>query len=46
MSSCATSCQRLAPIDSRTAISPRAGGRAREQQVGDVGARDQQHERR
>ena len=39
-----SSCRRLAPIDSRTAISPSAPRAARQQQVGDVRAGDQQHE--
>ena len=39
------SCSRLAPSESRTAISSARAGGARQQQVGDVGARDEQHER-
>ena len=46
VSSCAISCRRLAPSDSRTAISPARAARARQQQVGDVRARDEQHDRR
>ena len=43
--SCPIKRARLAPIESRMAISP-ARGRSREQQVRDVGAGDEQHERR
>ena len=43
-SACVTICRRDAPIASRTAVCPRRATRAREQQVGDVGAGDQQHQ--
>ena len=43
--SCRSSRPRCAPMAPRTAISFCAVGRAREQQVGHVGAGDQQHER-
>ena len=42
-SSCRTMRQRVAPSETRIAIS-RARAVARQQQVGDVGARDEQHE--
>ena len=45
-SSCRTSTPRLAPIDARIAISPVARRAAREQQIRDVHADDQQHEHR
>ena len=44
ISSCRISRPRLAPSDRRTAISCSTRRRARQQQVGDVRARDQQHE--
>ena len=46
VSNCRTMRQRLAPSAARTAIFVLARERARQQQVGDVGARDQQHEAR
>ena len=44
VSSCCTSRPRLAPTDSRTAISSVRPAAAREQHVRDVGRSDQQHQ--
>ena len=44
VSSCRTSRRRLAPSVRRTAVSRWRPGGARQQQVADIGARDQQHD--